>query len=35
MVGILDTTLEGPGEMFEGYSAEMCAGKFQLMSMGG
>ena len=28
-------TLEGLGEMFEGYSAEMCVGKFPLMSMGG
>ena len=25
--GILDVTLEELGEMFEGYSAEMCAGK--------
>ena len=28
-------TSEGLGEMFEGDSAEMCAGKFPLMSMGG
>ena len=26
---------EGLGEMFEGDSADMCAGKFPLMSMGG
>ena len=28
-------TSEGLGEMFEGDSADMCAGKFLLMSMGG
>ena len=28
-------TSEGLGEMFEGDSAETCAGKFPLMSMGG
>jgi hypothetical protein len=28
-------TSEGLGEMFEGDSADMCAGKFPLMSMGG
>ena len=28
-------TLEGLGEMFEGDSADMCAGKFPLVSMGG
>ena len=27
LYGILDVTLEELGEMFEGYSAEMCAGK--------
>ena len=27
-------TSEGLGEMFEGDSADMCAGKYQLMSMG-
>ena len=27
-------TSEGLGEMFEGDSADMCAGKFPLMSMG-
>ena len=26
---------EGLGEMFEGDSADMCAGKFLLMAMGG
>ena len=32
-----DMTFEGLGEMFEGdsASADMCAGKFTLMSMGG
>ena len=30
-----DMTLEGLGEVFEGDSADMWAGKFQLMSMGG
>ena len=34
MAGILDTTLEGLGEIFEGYSAERCAGKIPLVSMG-
>ena len=29
----LDMTSEGLGEMFEGDSADMCAGKFPLMSM--
>ena len=28
-------TSEGLGEMFEGDSADMCAGKFRLVSMGG
>ena len=28
-------TSEGLGEMFEGDSADMCAGKFLLVSMGG
>ena len=28
-------TSEGLGEMFEGDSADMCAGKFPFMSMGG
>ena len=28
-------TSEGFGEMFEGDSADMCAGKFPLMLMGG
>ena len=28
-------TSEGLGEMFEGDSADMCVGKFPLMSMGG
>ena len=28
-------TSEGLGEMFEGDSADMCAGKFTLVSMGG
>ena len=28
-------TSEGLGEMFEGGSADMCAGKFLLVSMGG
>jgi hypothetical protein len=28
-------TLEGLGEMFEGDSADMCGGKFPLVSMGG
>jgi hypothetical protein len=28
-------TSEGLGEMFEGNSADMCAGKFPLVSMGG
>ena len=31
----LDMTSEGLGEMFEGDSADMCAGKFSLTSMGG
>ena len=30
-----DMTYEGLGEMFEGDSADMCAGKFPLVSMGG
>ena len=30
-----DATSEGLGETFEGDSADMCAGKFPLMSMGG
>ncbi len=34
MNGILDETLEGMGEMFEGYSAEMCAEKILLVRMG-
>ena len=32
--GILDVIIEGLGEMFEGYSAEMCAGKIPLVPMG-
>jgi hypothetical protein len=28
-------TSEGLGEMFEGESADTCAGKFRLVSMGG
>ena len=32
---ISDMTSEGLGEMFEGDSADMCAGKFPLVSMGG
>ena len=28
-------TSEGLGEVFKGYSADMCAGKFPLVSMGG
>ena len=28
-------TLKGLGEMFEGYSAETCAGKIPLVQMGG
>ena len=28
-------TSEGLGEMFEGDSADMCAGKFPVVSMGG
>ena len=28
-------TFEGLGEMFEGDSADMCAGKFPLVTMGG
>ena len=34
MAGILDMTLEGPGEMFRGYSAKTCAGKIPLVPMG-
>ncbi len=34
MTGILDETLEGLGEMFEGYSAETCWGKIPLVPMG-
>ena len=34
MTGILDETLEGLGEMFEGYSAETCAVKIPLVPMG-
>jgi hypothetical protein len=30
----LDMTMEGLGEVFEGDSADMCAGKFPLVSMG-
>ena len=30
-----DMTSEGLGEVFEGDSADMCAGKFPLVSMGG
>ena len=30
-----DMTSEGLGEMFEGDSADMCAGKFPIVSMGG
>ena len=32
---ISDMTSEWLGEMFEGDSADMCAGKFPLVSMGG
>ena len=35
MAGILDMTLEGVWEMFEGYSAETCAGKNPLVPMRG
>ena len=35
VVGILNMTLKGLGEMFEGYSAEMCAGNIPLVPMGG
>ena len=28
-------TSEGLGEMFEGDSADMCAGKFSIVSIGG
>ena len=28
-------TSEGLGEVFKGYSADMCAGKIPLVSMGG
>ena len=31
----MDMTSEWLGEMFEGDSADMCAGKFPLVSMGG
>ena len=31
----LDMTSVGFGEMFEGDSSDMCAGKFSLISMGG
>ena len=31
----LDMTSEGLGEVFEGDSEDMCAGKFPLVSMGG
>ena len=30
-----DMTLEGLGQIFEGYSAETCAGKIPLVLMGG
>jgi hypothetical protein len=30
-----DMTSEGLGKMFEGDSADMCGGKFSLISMGG
>jgi hypothetical protein len=30
-----DMTSEGMGEVFTGDSADMCAGKFSLVSMGG
>ena len=33
MVETLDSTFEGLGEIFEGYSADMLAGKFLLVSM--
>ena len=32
-VETLDSTFEGLGEIFEGYSADMLAGKFLLVSM--
>ena len=35
MVGIQDMTLEGLGEMFEGYFAEMCAKKISSHVDGG
>ena len=35
MAGILDKTLEGLWEMFEGYSAEKCVVKTPLVPMGG
>jgi hypothetical protein len=31
----MDMTLKGLGEVFESDSADMCAGKFPLVSMGG
>ena len=31
----MDITSEGLGEMFQGDSADTCAGKFPLVSMGG
>ena len=31
----MDIAFEGLGEMFEGDSADMCGGKFALVSMGG
>jgi hypothetical protein len=31
----LNMTSEGLGEMFEGDSSEMCAGKIPLVSLGG
>jgi hypothetical protein len=33
--GTSDMTSEGLGEMFESDSADMCGGKFSLVSMGG
>ena len=35
MAGVLDMTLKGLGELFDGYSAEMCAGKIPLVPRGG
>ena len=34
MAGVLDMTLKGLGELFEGYFVQMCAGKISLVPMG-